>query len=78
MDRVFRLDIKIIFIIFAILDLFCIAMGMGVPIFCILFGFPIGWLFLMIFISPFLQLLTTIFTSYLTLLKWLKNNKTAR
>lgn len=31
MDRVFRLDIKIIFIIFAILDLFCIAMRMGVP-----------------------------------------------
>ncbi|MHC2995538.1 MAG: hypothetical protein IBV53_08570 [Candidatus Atribacteria bacterium] len=148
--RVFRLDIKIIFIIFAILDIFCVGLGMGVPIFCILFGFPIGWystkrvimnsedinfilkkilhyalvtsiftffimsilwgrtipmlfdsntdfvnlgipfilydpkisfigwLFLMIFISPFLQLLTTIFTSYLTLLKWLKNNKTAR
>lgn len=30
MDRVFRLDIKIIFIVFAILDLFCIVMGMGV------------------------------------------------
>lgn len=31
----------------------------------------IGWLVLMILISPFLQLLTTIFTSYLTLLKQL-------
>ena len=30
----------------------------------------IGWLVLMIFISPFLQLLTTIFGSYLTLLHW--------
>jgi hypothetical protein len=28
----------------------------------------IGWLVLMIFISPFLQLLTTLFSSYLTLL----------
>ncbi len=150
MDRVFKLDIKIIFIIFVILDLLCIAMGMGVPIFCILFGFPIGWysakrviinsedvtfilkkilqyalvtsiftffimsilwgrtipmlfdsntdfvnfgipfilydpkisfigwLFLMIFISPFLQLLTTIFASYLTILKWPKDNQNIR
>jgi len=150
MDRIFKVDIKIAFIIFVILDIFCVGLGMGVPFFCILFGFPvgwysvkriiinsnrgkvnfilkktlhyalvtsiftflvmtilwgrtvhmffdpntdfvnfgipfilyepklsfIGWLFLMIFISPFLQLLTTIFTSYLTLLKWLKENKT--
>ena len=34
----------------------------------------IGWLVLMILISPFLQLLTTIFGSYLTLLHWLKGN----
>ena len=33
----------------------------------------IGWLVLMILISPFLQLLTTIFGSYLTLLHWLKS-----
>jgi hypothetical protein len=33
-----------------------------------------GWLVLMIFISPFLQLLTTIFGSYLTLLHWLRGN----
>jgi len=30
----------------------------------------IGWLVLMIFISPFLQLLTTLFASHLTLLYW--------
>lgn len=30
----------------------------------------IGWLVLMIFISPFLQLLTTIFAAYLILLNW--------
>jgi hypothetical protein len=142
MSKIFKLNIKIIFIIFIILDLFCIAMGMGVPIFCILFGFPIGWyiakritintenmniifrkifvyaiitsfftffimsiiwgntisllfnsstdfknfgiplilydpklsfigwLILMILISPFLQLLTTIFAAYLILLRW--------
>ena len=33
----------------------------------------IGWLVLMILISPFLQLLTTIFGSYLTLLLWVKS-----
>jgi len=145
MSKIFKLNIKIILIIFIILDLFCIAMGMGVPIFCILFGFPMGWyiakritfnpenmniifrrifvyaiitsfftffimsiiwgntismlfnpsadfknfgiplilydpklsfmgwIILMIFISPFLQLLTTIFTAYLTLLRWSRN-----
>jgi len=37
----------------------------------------VGWLVLMILISPFLQLLTTIFGSYLTLLRWLKSDSTA-
>jgi hypothetical protein len=143
MDRIFRLNTKIAFTIFVIADLVCIAMGMGVPIFCIglgfflgwyiarrvtistakvkdvlqtvllhaiatsaftfvvmsiiwgptiswlfdphadfaNFGIPmilydpkisfIGWVVLMIVISPFLQLLTTLFSSYLTLLNWL-------
>ncbi len=31
------------FILYAVIDIFCIAMGMGVPIFCILFGFVVGW-----------------------------------
>jgi len=146
MDRILRLNTKTAFAIFVIVDLVCVGMGMGVPIFCILFGFfvgwyiakratiatanvrdvfkqvfvraiatstftfvvmsaiwgrtivmlfapsadfqnfghpfilydPktsfIGWLVLMILISPFLQLLTTIFGSYLTLLGWLKGN----
>jgi hypothetical protein len=145
MSKIFKLNIKIVLVIFIVLDLFCIAMGMGVPIFCILFGFPMGWyiakritfnpenmniifrkifvyaiitsfftffimsiiwgntismlfnpsadfknfgiplilydpklsfmgwLILMILISPFLQLLTTIFTAYLTLLRWSRN-----
>ncbi len=33
----------------------------------------IGWLVLMIVISPFLQLLTTLFGSYLALLSWLND-----
>jgi hypothetical protein len=144
MDKIFTINLKIAFLIFAFLDLICVGMGMGVPIFCILFGFLvgwyiarrvtlneenpkeifkkvfsyairtslftlavmviiwgptiellfkpefdfknfgiplilydpklsfIGWLILMIFISPFLQLLTTIFASYVILLKWFK------
>jgi hypothetical protein len=43
MDRVFRLNTRIAFAIFVIADLVCIAMGMGVPIFCIGFGFLVGW-----------------------------------
>ena len=132
---------------FVLLDLFCVGLGMGVPIFNILFGFVIGWyilrrvileeenynnilkktfkyavntslftfvvmailwgptvkllfttgydfknfgipliffepkvsfigwLVLMILISPFLQLLSTIFAAYLTLLKGYKENR---
>ena len=146
MDRISRLNTRIAFAIFVVVDLVCIGIGMGVPLACILFGFfvgwyiakratiatanvmdipwkvlvqaivtstftfvvmsaiwgrtiamlfdpgadfqnfghpfilydPkisfIGWLVLMILISPFLQLLTTIFGSYLTLLRWLKGN----
>jgi len=145
MDRILRLNTKTAFAIFVIVDLVCVGMGMGVPFFCILFGFfvgwyiakratiatanvrdvfrgvfvqaiatsaftfvvmsaiwgrtipmifnpsadfqnfghpfilydPklsfIGWLVLMILISPFLQLLTTIFGSYLTLLHWVRS-----
>lgn len=29
--------------VYIALDTVCIGMGMGVPIFCILFGFPAGW-----------------------------------
>ena len=29
--------------IYVVLDTICIGMGMGVPIFCILFGFFVGW-----------------------------------
>ncbi len=134
-----------VFVVYVVLDLICIGMGMGVPIFCILLGFPvgwflvkyiastssnvheimrkvlryalltslvtlvgmvlvwgtsiimlsdptldlanygipmilyeplasfIGWMALMILISPFLQLLASIFAAYLTLVGWVKN-----
>ena len=146
MRRLFKIKPIWAFVIYLILDTLCVGMGMGVPIFNILFGFftgwfilnfvittiqdtrlilektlkyafitfgftfilmaiiwgptiqllfdsnfdivnfgmpmilfqPeesfIGWLVLMIFISPFLQLLTTIFSSYLSFLFWARKN----
>ncbi len=143
MHRLFSLKVGWALAIFAFLDVICVGLGMGVPIFCILFGLPvgwyigrriairsfdtrqllskmllgaaltsaftfvgmavlwgrcivmlfdpaadlanfgipqilyepvasfIGWLALMIVISPFLQLLMTLFGSHLTLLWWL-------
>jgi len=145
MKKLFGLRPLWAFGIFALLDIICIGMGMGVPIFCILFGFLvgwfavkyitatiapipqvfrrvllyatltasvtllgmvviwgptisflfdpgrdlantgvpmilyepmasfIGWLVLMIVISPFLQLLTTLFGAYLALLGWMND-----
>ena len=135
---------------FIVIDIICFGMGMGVPIFCILFGFLvgwyivrnvtantphirevlrkifryavitssftfvllavawgrcitwlfdpnadlanfgipmilfeprasfIGWLVLMIAVSPFLQLLTTLFSSHLALLHWVRTNNQTR
>ncbi len=132
-----KLNMKTAIFLYILVDIICVGAGMGVPIFCILLGFPlgwyitrkisrssdslksykilklsilasvftflqmvivwgrtvamifdptsdfenfghpfilydpkisfIGWLVLMIFVSPFLQLLTTIFSSFLTL-----------
>jgi len=35
------MNLKIVLVIYIVLDLVCIAIGMGVPIFGILLGFPI-------------------------------------
>lgn len=43
MDKLYRLKPHWLLLIFIILDVLCIGMGMGVPIFCILFGFVVGW-----------------------------------
>lgn len=43
-----------LYAIFAFLDIICTGMGMGVPIFCIVFGLPVGWYIAMrIAASPF-------------------------
>lgn len=149
MDRFLTLNSRIAFAIYIVADVVCVGMGMGVPIFCIGFGFFVGWyvamrairatsnvrqvlrtvlvhgvatsvvtfmgmallwgptiqllsdpgydfanfgiplilfdprlsfvgwLALMIFVSPFLQLLTTVFSSYLTLSVLLKEESSA-
>jgi hypothetical protein len=43
LSRVFSLRIGWALALFAFLDIVCIGLGMGVPIFCILFGLPVGW-----------------------------------
>ena len=149
MHKVFSLKIGWVLVIFGSLDIVCVGAGMGVPIFCILLGLPvgwyiarriviqrfdsrqmlskmllgavltsaftfvgmallwgpwstmlldpaadlaklgaplilyepvasfIGWLVLMIVISPFLQLLVTLFGSHLALLWWLSRSEGA-
>ncbi len=143
MSKLFDLRPVWMFILFLVVDTICIGMGMGVPIFCILFGFFTGWflvqsvtkkdneirvvfrkvltyavitasvsllgmliiwgpfatylfdpskdlaqtgipmilfeprpsfiawILLMVIISPFLQLLTTMFSAYLSFLGWM-------
>ena len=43
MKRFLRIKPWLAYLIFVVLDLVCIGAGMGVPIFCIFFGFPVGW-----------------------------------
>ncbi len=150
MNRLFTLKPRWALAVFIVLDTICVGMGMGVPIFCILLGFLvgwyiarmviattgqirevlrklllhaaltsaftfvvmtviwgrcipmlfdpstdfadfgiplilydprasfIGWLILMIGVSPFLQLLATLFGSHLTLLNWLQRDVNRR
>jgi hypothetical protein len=147
MNKLFRIKLGWLFLLYIIVDILCTGAGMGVPVFCILLGFLtgwgiikiimlrtndlneifkksfkygiattfitfllmliiwgvaiivffnhnydlknfghplilydpklsfIGWLVLMIFISPFLQLLTTVFSFYVTLMMKKKDNK---
>ena len=143
MKNFFSIHFALVWFVYIVLDVVCIGLGMGVPIFCILLGFPtgwyiarryycsdnknkiieksflpavittsvtllfmviiwgpsgmmifdsqadfinyghpyflydpyisfIGWIILMVMISPFLQLLTTIFSSYVTIMWMLR------
>lgn len=40
---IFKLNKKFAFLIYILLDTFLVGIGMGIPIFCILLGFPVGW-----------------------------------
>lgn len=147
MSDIFKINTKAAFAVYIILDILLVGIGMGIPFFCILVGFPvgwylakrlilsgryihdilkgilkyavftscftfiwmviiwgpistillnpnadfanfgipmilygpkisfIGWIILMVFISPFLQLLTTIFASHVTLWRLSKNRQ---
>ena len=67
---------------YLLVDIICAAAGMGVPIFCILLGFPLGWLLTKRIILPTadlapslrkllkLSLLSSGFTFLLMLLIW--------
>ena len=43
MHKVLSLKLGWALAIFAFVEIVCIGLGMGVPIFCILFGLPVGW-----------------------------------
>lgn len=81
MDKKIELNAKVIFI-FILIDLICVGAGMGVPIFCIFLGFPLGW-YLTRRVSASseqlyqkynkifrLSLLASLFTFFLMLIVW--------
>ena len=43
MNKIFKINKMTAFIVYLLLDTFFVGMGMGIPFFCILFGFPVGW-----------------------------------
>lgn len=43
MNQIFKLNKKLAIVIYLILDTLFVGIGMGIPILCILFGFPVGW-----------------------------------
>ena len=42
MEKLKKINAKVV-IIYILIDIICTGAGMGVPIFCILLGFPLGW-----------------------------------
>lgn len=43
MEKLFIIDTKIAVTLYIVVDIICEGAGMGVPIFCIFLGFPLGW-----------------------------------
>ena len=43
MHQIFSLKLRWALAIFGLVDIICMGLGMGVPIFCILLGLPVGW-----------------------------------
>jgi uncharacterized protein YacL len=43
MKKLLKLNAKVVIILYILIDMICVGAGMGVPIFCILLGFPLGW-----------------------------------
>jgi hypothetical protein len=43
MKKLFEINPKVVIILYMVADIICTGAGMGVPIFCILLGFPLGW-----------------------------------
>jgi hypothetical protein len=43
MKELIKLNAKVVIIMYILIDIICAGAGMGVPIFCILLGFPLGW-----------------------------------
>lgn len=41
--NIYKISKKTTFIVYLVLDVLFAGMGMGVPFFCILLGFPVGW-----------------------------------
>jgi hypothetical protein len=43
MKWLWNMGFKKAFFVYIILDIFCVGLGMGIPFFSILLGFPVGW-----------------------------------
>jgi prolipoprotein diacylglyceryltransferase len=43
MNKLINLKTKNAIMLYLLIDIICAGMGMGVPFFCILLGFPVGW-----------------------------------
>ena len=43
MEFLWNIGFKKAFLIYIIIDVLCVGLGMGVPFFSIILGFPVGW-----------------------------------